>query len=145
MIPAAFYAAGIFLIHRLMKISIYKTIVCLLALLHIHLVHAQNAAYPLNDPRNPDCPCHKLQKQAEDEYAQQNKSALPESNLQNVPAISRENNESGSVLRTKTGSAAIVKKRRKRSGRWDDVKFRYLKKRSKAKKMRPDYSVCFRW
>lgn len=24
--------------------------------------------YPLNDPRNPNCPCHKLQKQAEDEY-----------------------------------------------------------------------------
>jgi hypothetical protein len=22
----------------------------------------------LNDPRNPDCPCHKYQKQAEDEY-----------------------------------------------------------------------------
>jgi hypothetical protein len=24
--------------------------------------------YALNDPRNPDCPCHKYQKMAEDEY-----------------------------------------------------------------------------
>jgi|GEM_PF-5979925 len=24
--------------------------------------------YPLSDPRNPDCPCHKLQQKAEDEY-----------------------------------------------------------------------------
>lgn len=28
--------------------------------------------YDLFDPRNPDCPCHKLQKQAEQEYAQLN-------------------------------------------------------------------------
>ncbi len=25
--------------------------------------------YPLSDPRNPDCPCHKLQEQADKEYA----------------------------------------------------------------------------
>lgn len=28
-----------------------------------------NKKYELNDPRNPDCPCHKLQKQADDEFA----------------------------------------------------------------------------
>ena len=27
-----------------------------------------NQQYDLNDPRNPDCPCHKLQKLADDEY-----------------------------------------------------------------------------
>jgi hypothetical protein len=26
--------------------------------------------YALNDPRNPDCPCHKYQKLAENEYAE---------------------------------------------------------------------------
>lgn len=26
--------------------------------------------YDINDPRNPNCPCHKLQKQAEEEYKQ---------------------------------------------------------------------------
>lgn len=29
-----------------------------------------NQHYDLYDPRNPDCPCHKLQKQAENEYKQ---------------------------------------------------------------------------
>jgi len=31
--------------------------------------YSQNGEqFPINDPRNPNCPCHKLQKQAEDEY-----------------------------------------------------------------------------
>ena len=28
----------------------------------------QNQEYDINDPRNPNCPCHKLQKLADDEY-----------------------------------------------------------------------------
>lgn len=28
--------------------------------------------YDINDPRNPDCPCHKYQKQAEEEFARKN-------------------------------------------------------------------------
>jgi hypothetical protein len=48
---------------------------CLIALLMLlsTIVFSQtnvNQKYDLNDPRNPDCPCHKLQKQAEDEYKQ---------------------------------------------------------------------------
>ncbi len=36
----------------------------------------QNQEYDINDPRNPNCPCHKLQKLADDEYQriQNNKS-----------------------------------------------------------------------
>lgn len=30
----------------------------------------QAGEYPLNDPRNPKCPCHKYQQQAEEEYKQ---------------------------------------------------------------------------
>jgi hypothetical protein len=30
----------------------------------------------LDDPRNPDCPCHKLQKLADDEYARLNRSSV---------------------------------------------------------------------
>lgn len=29
---------------------------------------AQTTRYPLNDPRNPNCPCHKYQKLADEEY-----------------------------------------------------------------------------
>lgn len=31
--------------------------------------------YDINDPRNPDCPCHKYQKLAEEEYARKNGSS----------------------------------------------------------------------
>jgi hypothetical protein len=30
---------------------------------------AQTSEYPITDPRNPKCPCHKYQKLADDEYA----------------------------------------------------------------------------
>lgn len=30
---------------------------------------AQNSKYDINDPRNPNCPCHKYQKLADEEYA----------------------------------------------------------------------------
>jgi len=30
----------------------------------------QAGSYPINDPRNPDCPCHKYQKLADEEYKQ---------------------------------------------------------------------------
>ncbi|CAN5411046.1 hypothetical protein BH10BAC1_BH10BAC1_15720 [soil metagenome] len=37
----------------------------------IAIAQTTNQQYDLNDPRNPDCPCHKLQKQADDEYQRQ--------------------------------------------------------------------------
>jgi hypothetical protein len=30
-----------------------------------------HSIYPLNDPRNPDCPCHELQRKADEEYRKQ--------------------------------------------------------------------------
>lgn len=38
-----------------------------LIFLFVGLAKAQTT-YPINDPRNPNCPCHKYQKQAEEEY-----------------------------------------------------------------------------
>lgn len=94
-------------------------------MLLVHLSHAQqNATYPLNDPRNPDCPCHKLQKQAEEEYARQHKTV---------------------AVTTKAGNTTQVKKKRKKCERWDDLVFRCSKRVSNTKKMKPDYTVCYRW
>lgn len=48
-------------------------ILCLLFLLGAHLLSASGGAggdkYPITDPRNPNCPCHKYQAQADREYA----------------------------------------------------------------------------
>lgn len=38
-----------------------------LIFLFVGLVKAQSS-YPINDPRNPDCPCHKYQKLADEEF-----------------------------------------------------------------------------
>lgn len=40
-----------------------------LILLFVSFANAQSE-FPINDPRNPQCPCHKYQKQAEEEYKQ---------------------------------------------------------------------------
>lgn len=49
---------------------------CFLLLLAAHLLGAPGGAetdstkkYALNDPRNPNCPCHQYQQQADREYA----------------------------------------------------------------------------
>ena len=42
------------------------------------------SSYPINDPRNPDCPCHKYQKLADEEYKKLlagNKSLEKEKNI----------------------------------------------------------------
>jgi hypothetical protein len=60
-----------------MKNALRYLSLCFLLLLGAHLLGAPGGAetdstrgrYPLNDPRNPDCPCHKYQEQADREYA----------------------------------------------------------------------------
>ncbi|MCW3072536.1 MAG: hypothetical protein JWO44_2426 [Bacteroidetes bacterium] len=120
----------------------------MLAMLFVHFVHAQqNSTYALNDPRNPDCPCHKLQKQAEEEYAQQHTSGLPEKHEQESQSVNTgKNSETNSTaVKTGSGNPSSVKKKKKKFSRWNDLKFRCAKKMSITKKMRPDYSVCYRW
>lgn len=36
--------------------------------------YGQNSKYDINDPRNPNCPCHKYQKLADEEYARLTKT-----------------------------------------------------------------------
>jgi hypothetical protein len=50
-----------------MKKRIKYNIICLLWLPILNT--AQKKEYSLNDPRNPDCPCHQWQKKAEQEFA----------------------------------------------------------------------------
>lgn len=60
-----------------MKASFRYTALTLLFLFGAHLLSASNGVegdstkskYPITDPRNPACPCHLYQKQADEEYA----------------------------------------------------------------------------
>jgi hypothetical protein len=61
-----------------MKIEIKSCVLCFLLLFGVQLLRASKGAgtdstknkFSINDPRNPDCPCHKYQKEADKEYAQ---------------------------------------------------------------------------
>lgn len=61
-----------------------------------HISFSQNTGeqYDINDPRNPNCPCHKMQKQADEEYALlMNKEKNNNSNLQSNKNKSHVNDE----------------------------------------------------
>jgi hypothetical protein len=127
-----------------------------------------NQQYDLNDPRNPDCPCHKLQKQAEDEYKQQqvenntdNQMALnnnkvnfinQDNNVNDNNGIEQQSNErnnnfgagSQNLSSGKSDSGGIQKKK---DLIWLVQKKRniYKIKHSKIKKFRIKTSDCFHW
>lgn len=66
--------------------------------------------YELNDPRNPDCPCHKYQKSAEEEYKQL--LAKKENNAGIAHASVTEKNTGrsvGGIGQDKEESAASIK------------------------------------
>ena len=52
--------------------------------------------YPLNDPRNPSCPCHKYQKLADMEYAQ-----LLKKSGEHEVVLSADNNQDAGTKRVK--------------------------------------------
>ena len=61
----------------------------------------QNQQYDINDPRNPNCPCHKLQKLADDEYQriQNDNNANEQQFAMNISNLNKlENNDQQQVL-----------------------------------------------
>lgn len=108
--------------------------------------------YPLNDPRNPDCPCHKLQKQAEDEFALQNNVNKEVENTigNNANEIVKNNiiSKSKVVDRAKSSDNASsnMKSGHKKNHNWITKRtFRYKQKLKKIKRQIPQYEICFKW
>ncbi len=146
-----------------------------------------NQQYDLNDPRNPDCPCHKLQKLADDEYnkiknndiQQQFASNLNVSNLNNIDnnIIVQDNNfnprqnnfkqldnqvdnvgndnssqqakrdfsPNRSTSSVGSGSSGSKVKKKKSGQLLRKKLYRAKLKNSKIRKVRPNYSVCYKW
>lgn len=102
--------------------------------------------YALNDPRNPNCPCHKLQKQAEDEYKAMQEKLKAQNIAESVhtDGIREVKHSVTSAEHVSSGS------HRFRSGNsFSSWLFRYRWKREgkhgKQKKFHPDYRICIRW
>lgn len=137
-----------------------------------------NQQYDLNDPRNPDCPCHKLQKLADDEYKQmQNKDQQQQfalnvnisDQLDNNFNFNKQDNQVNRQDNTNIGTdnsshqvkrdfspnqrqiasgsgSSGSKTKKKKHGLWFQKKINRSKlKNSRIKKVRPNYSVCYKW
>ena len=107
--------------------------------------------YDLNDPRNPDCPCHKYQKMADDEYAKlkkknknkQQQEISDDENFKNSDIGKIQFNEIKHPANRVDSGFTNKRKRKKVKALVHQISFftRGVKKR----KIKPDYSVCFKW
>jgi hypothetical protein len=129
----------------------------LLFLLFTHLSSAQpgndKQVFDLNDPRNPDCPCHKYQKMADDEFEQLNKkNKLNQSgdlaelgDGQNLNLKQRQS-KAPKIPATPPHSNYSKNKKRKTVKRGGHKHINLFTLRSlKTKRFKPSYSVCFKW
>ena len=104
--------------------------------------------YPLNDPRNPDCPCHQAQQQAEQEFAQLNR--LPVNAVKNDAIENAEKNvtEARAVSAATTAAPAAGrgvrgKKRRRRIVLLQSLQFRYLRGQKGLHRLHGNNAACF--
>src|SRR4051812_5152499 len=98
--------------------------------------------FDINDPRNPQCPCHKYQKLADDEYRK-----LLGKEIKTDPDNNKDNFSNslagGSDLNSnnKTGTKKF------RSKRWRHPFFNFKKKKSskrrKTRRLRRDNTTCY--
>lgn len=101
--------------------------------------------YPLNDPRNPNCPCHQYQKVADEEY----KRMLGEQQIQvanNVVQASNTNvTASSGTISSKNANASHKLKRKKISARQKKFKRLVQVKNWKIFRRWKDPTACFKW
>ena len=132
-------------------------LVGLLVLLITQLSIAQNnnmkQEYDLNDPRNPDCPCHKYQKLADVEFKnlQNSKETI------NLPEIIQTVEANKSDVQRVVGTnvkntyangergLSVKQKRKTLFTRMKKDLFFITTKPKKTKKIKPCYSVCYKW
>ena len=90
--------------------------------------------FDLNDPRSPDCPCHKYQRQAEREYALLQQKSNRDSHPEVDTIVNR-------TKGTAYWSFQIP------LFHWNEISFRryWRKKNRKTKRFHQDHTRCGRW
>lgn len=129
----------------------------LLFFLFTHISFAQpgndKQVFDLNDPRNPDCPCHKYQKMADEEFEK-----LPKKNKlnrsdevadvgddQNLNLKQRQSKDSEIISNPPHSNYSKKKKRKTVKRRGHRHINLFTLKSFKTKRFKPSYSVCFKW
>lgn len=110
--------------------------------------------YPLDDPRNPNCPCHQFQKIADEEFAKLQKenhtvqiSTTNDSAAHTSIAINSQNNVNQVVLKSPTLISAISgrAKHKYRNSFFLKIKRVFQRKHKHWKKPNVKIAVCFLW
>lgn len=132
--------------HRLISVSFLSFILMLILYFQTTSISAQNAQYDINDPRNPDCPCHKRQKLAEEEYKQlKNSNNYSGDEKRSVSDIKKRIKVDEIREKKKTKFYFTDKKKTGKAGCMKRLKFRFERKLKQTKKGRTEYSVCYKW
>lgn len=113
--------------------------------------------YDINDPRNPNCPCHKMQQQANEEFAQLNNGnknvfqhSFENNNLDNnnESHVSSSNNTFFQSSRREQGdrSIAYTSFRKKRKNVWiKKTIFKFSNKYRFKKRGKINVALCYNW
>lgn len=106
--------------------------------IYIDSVSQKNStAYTINDPHNPNCPCHADQKKAEAEYSKYIIKQGKEKKSEAITAVPYRTTVSGSATKTKNKISA-----KKHSFKRHQKLKRFL---NHPRKFKPDYRFCVRW
>lgn len=144
---------------RTLRALLLFALFCISAQFSYAQVNKNHEQYDINDPRNPNCPCHKYQKMADDEYKQTQHSNQTNQFVINADidpvrnkGIDRSFQQKDRAFNPKTNtislSSDISYKRSKKKNPGASIRKKINRtklKYSKIRKQRPDYSVCYKW
>jgi hypothetical protein len=131
--------------HKIIFVSALRFLSTLILIFSAIVIYAQpnkQQKYDINDPRNPDCPCHQQQKIAEKEY----RELMDRNGISNKNLFEREI-KSGYVNRSnfkKYEVKSMHKKKQRKNSFLRMIKYR-LSHRIRTGKIHPDYSACYKW
>lgn len=123
----------------------FRLTACLLLFLFLSVLKTNAQQYDINDPRNPDCPCHKMQELADKEFALLNGS---ENIQRNDNPDNREEEQQQHVGRPLNENGSIVYNQlaRKRKSVWiKKTVFKISNKYRFKKKGKINVAICYKW
>lgn len=123
----------------------FRLTTCLLFFLFLSVLKTNAQQYDINDPRNPDCPCHKMQELADKEFAMLNGS---ENIQRNDVSDNREDEQQQYVDRSLNGNGSTVYNQfeRRRKSIWiKKTAFKISNKYRFKKRGKINVAICYKW
>jgi hypothetical protein len=96
--------------------------------------------YDINDPRNPQCPCHKYQKQADDEYNQ-----LQKKEMGRTTSVITNDNFTGESISKKHHLSFLIFKRNGNGKKLSKKKMSFNRQCRKKHSVSNEIANCFHW